>query len=47
MRTRKAILPDAQQIHELICGLLWRRHAAAAHAAGDLRERARLRGAGR
>ena len=47
MRTRKAILPDAQQIHELIAGVFRRWHAAAAHAAGDLRERQRLRGARR
>ena len=42
MRTRKAILPDAQLIHELIAGYSGDGTLLAAHLAGDLRERSRL-----
>ena len=36
MRTRKAILPDAQRIHGLNLGLRWRRDASAANLGRDL-----------
>ena len=47
MRTREALLPDAEQIHELIAAYSGRRNSAAAHLRRSLRERARLRGARR
>ena len=47
MRTREAILPDAETHPRTDLGLLRRRHAAAAHLRRNLRERARLCGARR
>ena len=47
MRTRKAILPDAEQIHELICAYSGDGTLLAPHAAGNLRKRAGFRGARR
>jgi len=46
MRTRKAILPDAEHISRADLRLLGGRYFAAAYAGGDLRERKRLCGAG-
>ena len=45
MRTRDAILPDAEANSRPDLGLFRRRHAAAAQLCRDLRECARLRGA--